>query len=93
MAPNMALPPPSTQLSTAKQSAFLLQQDKAYLSGQVSQLTHKLSHGEERLQEITVELSTAKQAKEDLYRQLIKTRYVGGSGIYHVTPYLVSCDG
>ncbi len=71
------------QLSSLQQSVALLQQDKTYLGGQVSELSHKLSLGEERLQEVSAELNAAKQAKEGLYQQLIKTRCV---------VVVVSCD-
>lgn len=62
------------QLSAVQQSEVLLQHDKEYLSRQVGELAQKVSLAEGRLEGVGAELQTAKEAKEELFQQLIKCR-------------------
>ena len=68
------------QLSAIQQSESLLQHDKEYLSRQVGELAQKVSLAEGRLEGVGEELQTARQAKEDLFHQLVKCRYGGLDG-------------
>lgn len=64
------------QLSSAQQSEALLRHDKEYLSRQVQELTQRLKLAEEKTEMVSEELTVAKQAREDMYHQLIKSKSV-----------------
>ena len=49
----------------------LLKQDKDYLTGQVGVLGGRVTSAEEKVEYLNDQLSEAKLAKENLYKQLI----------------------
>lgn len=59
-----------------QQSETLLQHDKEYLSRQVGELAQKASLADGRLEGMSAELQSVKQAKEEMFQQLVKCRYV-----------------
>ena len=62
------------QCSSAEQSVGLLKQDKDYLTRQVSALNERVSAGDQKVDWLDSQLSEAKQAKEQLYHQLISDK-------------------
>ena len=50
---------------------MLLKQDKEYLGGQVSVLGGRVASSQEKVDYLTNQLSEAKLAKENLYKQFI----------------------
>ena len=65
------------QLSALEQSSVLLKQDKEYLSKQVSELTQRCHTTEERSEYLLLQLTEAKQSKEQLYEQFVRSRSEG----------------
>lgn len=65
-----------SQLSAVQQSEALLHHDKEYLSRQVGDLTQKVSLAEERVGGMHEEVLAAGQSREDMLKQLIKSRWV-----------------
>lgn len=63
------------QHSHRQQIEHLLQQDKDYLSRQLTDLTHRAGQAEERVDSLTLELTNAKKDRDNLYGQLLKSRY------------------
>lgn len=59
------------QCLSAQQTVVLLKQDKDYLSSQVSALGGRMASSQEKVDYLTDQLSEAKLAKENLYKQLI----------------------
>ena len=62
------------QLSAAKQTTLLLQQDKEFFSKQASDLQNRLLHSDDRLTQATENLERTKQAREELYDKYIASR-------------------
>ena len=61
----------SLQCLSAQQTVVLLKQDKEYLTGQVSVLGGRVASSNEKVDYLSDQLSEAKMAKENLYKQLI----------------------
>ena len=59
------------QCLSAQQTVVLLRQDKEYVTGQVSVLGGRVASSEEKVDYLNDQLSEAKLAKENLYKQLI----------------------
>ena len=71
------------QLSALEQSSVLLKQDKEYLSKQVSELMQRCQAAEERCGYLLLQLTEAKQSKEQLYEQFVRSRSEGS--VIHTT--------
>ena len=62
------------QLTAAKQTISLLQQDKDFFSRQVTDLHNKLLYTEERAVQSAEQLEKAKQAREELYDKYVASK-------------------
>ena len=51
-----------------------MRQDKDYLHRQMSDLSLKYNHVEERLQQTNTDLENMKRAREDLYEKYVESR-------------------
>lgn len=72
--PFFCFPCSLSQFLALEQSSALLQQDKEYLSKQVSELTQRCHAAEERSEYLLLQLTEAKQSKEQLYEQFVRSR-------------------
>ncbi|XP_077984263.1 progesterone-induced-blocking factor 1-like [Glandiceps talaboti] len=61
-------------LASIKQSVTLLEQDKTYLTRQVSELNTKYHHTDERLQSTYTQLEDVKRAREEMYDKYVESR-------------------
>ena len=64
-------------MQATKQSQALLKQDKEYLNRQLQDLSSRCSLAEEKLEQTTIQLNEAKQAREAIYEKYISVRYKG----------------
>lgn len=62
------------QLTAAKQTISLLQQDKEFFSRQVTDLHNKLLYTEDRATQNAENLERAKQAREELYEKYVASK-------------------
>ena len=72
------------QLSALEQSSVLLKQDKEYLGKQVSELTQRCRVAEERCEYLLLQLTEAKQSKEQLYEQFVRSRLEGSLFTHYI---------
>lgn len=67
-------PPPTSQLLEEGHTVTLLRQDKEYLARQVSELTGRCAHLEERCGLLSRQLDEAKIAKEKTLEHIFKAK-------------------
>ncbi|XP_002737941.1 progesterone-induced-blocking factor 1-like [Saccoglossus kowalevskii] len=61
-------------LASIKQTVTLLQQDKEYLTRQVTELNTRYHHTDERLQQTFTQLDNAKRSREEMYDKYVEAR-------------------